>query len=79
MKTLDKALVICVAGNSLQNLKERGVYESMKTVMLVDRLFDRVKEKDMIVLESTEKSKMELRKANWDKHLKTVFDAGRTL
>ena len=79
MKQLEKGLVICIAGHSLQNLKEYGHYDSMKTVMLGDRLFDRVKEKDFIVLDSTTKFDMEKRIENWDKHLKTAFEAGRTL
>ncbi|MCL2863012.1 MAG: NAD(P)H-dependent oxidoreductase [Methanimicrococcus sp.] len=79
MKQLEKGLVICVAGHSVQNLKEYGHYDSMKTVMLGDRLFDRVKEKEFIVLDSTTKFDMEARTANWDKHLKTTFEAGRTL
>jgi len=79
MKKLEKGLVICVAGHSLQHLKDYGHYESMKTVMLGDRLFDRVKTKDFIVLDSMTKFNMENRKANWDRHLETAFEAGRSL
>jgi len=79
MKQLKKGLVICIAGHSLQNLKEYGHYDSMKTVMLGDRLFDRVKEKTFIVLDSATKFDMEKRAANWEKHLATAFEAGRTL
>ena len=79
MKLLEKGLVICVTGHSLQHLKEYGHYESMKTVMLGDRMFDRVKEKTFIVLDSTTKFNMENRLANWDKHLATAFETGRTL
>ena len=79
MKQLEKALVICVAGHSLQHLKEYGHYDAMKTVMLGDRIFDRAKEKDFIVLDSTTKFDMNARESNWDRHLKTVFEAGRTL
>ena len=79
MKQLDKGLVICVAGHSLQHLKEYGYYDSMKAVMLGDRMFDRVKEKSMIVLDQTTKSNMEKRLANWDKHLATAFEVGRGL
>jgi NAD(P)H dehydrogenase (quinone) len=77
MKQLEKALVICVAGHSLQHLKEYGHYDAMKTVMLGDRLHDRVKEKSFILLDSTTKSDMKARESNWDKHLKTAFEAGR--
>jgi NAD(P)H dehydrogenase (quinone) len=79
MKLLDKGLVICITGHSLQHLKEHGHYESMKTVMLDDRMFDRVKEKDIIILDSTTKLHMENRLANWDKHLTTAFKAGSAL
>jgi NAD(P)H dehydrogenase (quinone) len=79
MKKLEKGLVICIAGHSLQHLKEYGHYDSIKTVMLGDRLFDRVKVKNLIVLDSTSKLDIDLRKKNWDKHLKTAFEAGRML
>ena len=79
MKQLEKALIICVAGHSLLHLKEYGHYDAMKTVMLGDRIFDRAKSKDFIVLDSMSKHDIEARNANWDKHLETVYEAGRTL
>jgi len=79
MKKLEKGLVVCVAGHSLQYLKEWGYYDSIKTVMLCDRLSDRVKTKDFIVLDGTTKYNIERRKANWDRHLETAFNAGCTL
>jgi NAD(P)H dehydrogenase (quinone) len=79
MKKLDKGLVICVTGHSLQHLKEYGHLESMKTVMLGDRLFDRVRSKEMIVLDSMTKYNMDIRKKNWDQHLQTAFEAGRII
>ena len=79
MKQLDKALVICAAGHSLERLKEYGHYDAMKTVMLGDRLFDRVKSKEFIVLDSMTKGDTEARNTNWDRHLQTAFEAGRIL
>lgn len=79
MKLLDKGLVICVAGRSLRHLQEHGHYESMRAVMFGDRLFDRVKEQEFIVLDSTTRANMETRTANWDKHLRTAYEAGRNL
>jgi len=79
MKELEKGLVICVAGHSKEKLKEYRHDEAMKTVMLGDRLHDRVKDKDFIVLDSTTKFDMEARNANWNSHLETAFEAGRTL
>lgn len=79
MNVLEKGLVICITGHSLEHLIEYGHLESMRTVMLGDRLFDRVKEKDMIVLDSMTKYNNTARQNNWDKHLRTAFEAGRTL
>jgi NAD(P)H dehydrogenase (quinone) len=75
MKQLEKGLVLCVAGNSMEYFAETGLLEAMKKVMLQDRLFDRVKRKEMIVLDGTSRE-MESRQANWDKHLATAFEAG---
>lgn len=74
MKKLKKAIVICIAGHTLEHLKQYGHYDSMKNVMLGDRIFDRAEDKKMIVLDGTTQLYPELRKANWNKHLKTVFD-----
>jgi NAD(P)H dehydrogenase (quinone) len=79
MKNLNKALVICIAGHTLEHLKETGQYDSMKTIMLGDRIYDRAKAKEMIVLDGTTKFKEELRNANWDKHLQTAFEAGKCM
>jgi len=79
MKQLEKGLVICISGHSIDKLKEYGHYEAMKTVMLGDRLYDRVKNKDFIVLDSTTKFDIEARNANWNRHLQTAFEAGRSV
>ena len=83
MKQLQKGIVICVAGHSLEHLKEYGHYEAMKTVMLGDRLFDRVKEKSFIVLDGTTKSDMphSLRRgfSTWFQHCKEPLTSRKTL
>lgn len=79
MKTLDKALCLCVAGHTVERLKEYGHLESMRTVMLGDRIFDRAREKEMIVLGGTTRADEKLRAANWDRHLQTVYDAAARL
>ncbi len=78
MKQLDKAIVICSAGHDFATLKEYDHLESMKTVMLGDRIFDRAKQKEMIVLDGTARGNS-LRDENWHKHLATVFKLGKTL
>jgi len=75
MKQLEKALVLVSAGNTLEYFETTGIGSAIKTVMLKDRLFDRVKEKEMIIFDATSRE-LEERKANWDKHLKQAFDIG---
>lgn len=79
MKQHEKGLVICVTGHPIQDLNAYGHLASMKTVMLGDRLFDRVKNKDMVVLDDMSRLDMEARKKNWDRHLKTAYELGRTV
>ena len=79
MKKLKKAIVLCIAGHTLEQLKEYGHYDAMKTVMLGDRIFERAESKEMILLGGTMKYNPELRQANWDKHLKTAFETGKNL
>jgi len=79
MKKLDKALIMCIAGHSTDNLEKFGHLHSMKTVMLGDRLFDRVAEKEMIVFDCMTKFNMELRMSNWNKHLKNAYELGKNM
>lgn len=76
MKKLKKALVLCVAGRTLESLHQYGNLESMKNVMLGDRIFDRAEVSKMIVLDGTTKANKELRDDNWNKHLKTAYLEG---
>ena len=79
MKVLHKALVLCITGRTVEHLKEHGQYESMKNIMLDDRLYDRVTEKEMIFLDGTTRFYPELRKNNWNKHLKKVYEIACSL
>lgn len=76
MKTLDKGLVLCIAGHTLENLQAYGQLDSVKITMLDDRLLDRVRAKELVVFDGTSKFDAELRKKNWDKHLETAFAKG---
>lgn len=78
MKQLDKGLVLCVAGHTAGELEEAGLKDSMEKVMLGDRMYERVKIKEMIILGGMSRE-MESRRANWDGHLHTAYEAGRTL
>ena len=75
MKQLEKGLVICSAGNTLEHFKETGLGEAMEKTMLRDRFFDRVKKSEMIIIEATSREKAD-RDLNREKHLKKVFEAG---
>ena len=78
MKMLEKVLVLCSAGNPLERLEEFGLLDSMKKVMLGDRLFNRVKQTDFIVFDSTSREN-KLREKNWDANLKKAYEIGKKL
>ena len=78
MKMLEKGLILCSAGNPLERLEQFDLLDSMKKVMLGDRLFNRVKEAEFIVFDSTSRENP-LREQNWDKNLEKAYEKGRTL
>ena len=78
MKLLEKGLALCVTGNTIDYFERTGLGPAMKKVMLDDRLFDRVKEKEMIIFDATSRELPE-RELNREKHLKRAFDAGEKL
>ncbi len=78
MKTLDKGLILCSAGNPIDRLEQIGILDSMKKVMFGDRLFGRVRQAEFVVLDNTSREN-ELRDINWDRHLKTAYEKGRNL
>ncbi|GAA4272975.1 NAD(P)H-dependent oxidoreductase [Aquimarina gracilis] len=53
MKTLKYGLVICTAGHPNDFLQEIGIAESMRNVMIDDRLGQRFSNKEMIILGGT--------------------------
>ena len=78
MKTLEKGLILCSAGNPRERLEEFGILESMKKVMLGDRLFGRVKHAEYVVFDNTSREN-ELRDRNWDQNLKVAYEKGKNL
>lgn len=76
MKLLDKALCIAIAGKSIQSLDETGEREAMRTVMLGDRIRNRAKEKELVILDSTTHWNEKLREEKIKVHLKTVYRLG---
>lgn len=78
MKTLDKALFLVTAGNKMERLVQFGLLDSMKKVMLGDRLFNRVRTSDFVVFDGMTK-KLDSRQENWDANLQTAYRKGREL
>ena len=78
MKMLDKALFMCTTGHDLITLEQFGFLESMKNVMVGDRLAKRVRMSDFVVFDGMSKEKKS-RQDNWEKHLKTAYSKGFTL
>ena len=78
MKQLEKGLVLCVAGNTMEYFEQTGLGDAMKKVTLNDRLFDRVKFKEMIIFDATSRELKE-RELYRSKHLKRAFLAGAGL
>lgn len=78
MKQLEKALVLVSAGNTAQYFETTGIGAAMKKIFLDDRIFDRAKQKEMIIFDATSRE-LEERKSNCDKHLKKAFETGVTI
>ena len=75
MKMLDKAIILCSAGNPIERLEQFGLLDSMKKVMLGDRLFGRAREMEFIVYDNTSREN-ELREKNWDMNLQKAYEKG---
>lgn len=78
MKLLDKAIILCSAGNPVERLRQFGLLDSMKKVMFGDRLFGRVKQTEFVVFDNTSREN-ELREKNWDANLQKAYEKGKTL
>ena len=78
MKMLDKVLFMCTTGHDLITLEQFGFLESMKNVMVGDRLAKRVRMSDFVVFDGMSKEKKS-RQDNWEKHLETAYQKGRAM
>jgi len=75
MKQLEKGLVLCSAGNTMEYFKQTGILGALEKVMLEDRLCDRVKKRELLIFDGTSREKP-LREQNRERHLKSAFLAG---
>ena len=71
-------MVLCSAGNPIERLEESGILDSMKKVMLGDRLSGRVRQSDFAVFDNTSRENV-LRKQNWDRNLEAAYEKGLKL
>ncbi|HCK87176.1 MAG TPA: NADPH:quinone reductase [Erysipelotrichaceae bacterium] len=78
MKVLKKAIILCSAGNPMERLEETGLLESMKKVMLGDRLNERAEKLDFIVFDNTSRE-YEYRIQNWEKNIQKAYEIGKNL
>lgn len=72
MQALEKCLFLCTAGRTLDHLTEHGHLDSMKRVMIGDRLFGRTKVAEFHVFDGMSKANPSLRDENWNRHLSKV-------
>jgi NAD(P)H dehydrogenase (quinone) len=75
MKQLEKGLVICSAGNTMEHFRHTGILGALEKMMLDDRLFDRVKTKELVLLDGTSRETPD-RERNWAAHLERAFNLG---
>ena len=76
MKLLDKAMILCSAGNPTERLEQFGLLDSMKKVMLGDRLFGRAREMEFVIFDNTSREN-ELRELNWNTNLQKAYEKGK--
>jgi NAD(P)H dehydrogenase (quinone) len=79
MKTFKKALFIATAGKTIKSLEETGEAQAMATVMMGDRIRDRAKEMQMVLLDGTSRHDMERRNTNAPLHLQKAYELGRSI
>ena len=78
MKTLDKALILCTAGNTMERLEKFGLLDSMKKVMFGDRFFNRIRKQEFVVFDGMTRE-LAQREQNWEQNLAEASEKGRTL
>jgi NAD(P)H dehydrogenase (quinone) len=78
MKQLEKGLVLCTAGNTLEYFERTGLGKAMERVFLNDRFSDRVKHKELIIFQTTSRELAE-RESSRAGHLALAFQTGAQL
>jgi len=79
MKYLSKSIFLCVAGRTIDHLRIHGQFDSMKNVMIGDRMHERAKVNKMYILDGMSKANADLRNANYTIHIETVRQVANTI
>jgi NAD(P)H dehydrogenase (quinone) len=79
LQKLDVALFLAVAGHDEHELAAQGRLASMRNVMLDDRIHDRARHKDLVLLGGTDRHDMARRDANRPGHLRRVYELATTI
>ena len=79
IKTLDKVLVIACAGKSIASLTEVGEKQAMETVMLGDRIRERAKQKEMVILDGITNWNEDVKMRLMPEHLEKAYQLGLNL
>jgi NAD(P)H dehydrogenase (quinone) len=75
MNRLEKGLYILSAGNTMEYFNRTGLLGAIKKILLDDRLYDRVKSKELLILDNTNRE-TPAREQLWDARLEKAFRAG---
>ncbi len=78
MKTLEKGLILCTAGNTAERLEQFGLLDRMKKVMFGDLLFNRIRRQVFVVFDGMT-IELEQRERNWEQNLETAYEKGTAL
>jgi NAD(P)H dehydrogenase (quinone) len=75
-RPVDRALVLCTAGYSVEELDASGVYQAMRTVMLTDRIGARARSAEFVVFGGSVSSDWATLRS---RHLARAAELGRSI
>jgi len=78
-RTARKALVLCTAGHTAEELTDSGCYQAMKTVMLTDRINTRAEDREFVLFGGSEVENRSLWPKMREDHLRKAYMIGKNL
>ena len=79
MKVLEKSLFLCTAGHYVEDLEKYGLLQSMKKIMLGDRMFKRSKRNEFIVFGGMTKDNISYKEKMEVEYLNTSYEKAKNL